>query len=1104
MLHRATLIRRSLLYYHRTHVGVLLGVALCAAILTGAMLVGDSVRYSLLQLALSRLGKTDLAIVSGDRFFSASLSERLSQSLQTDAAPLLHVRGTASADGGRRRANSIDLYGVDAHFWALAPRATTPPELPPEQAVLSRKVAERLELRVGDIFLLRVEKPDALPREAPLSSATDTDVALRVTVAGVVDDAAFGRFSLRAGQTAPLNVYVSLTWLAQRLDVPERANLLLLALRPGKDATVAPARQALASQWRLEDVGLTLRDLSETGEMELTSSRIFLDPAVVDAARRISPDSEGILTYFVNQLRHGERATPYSFVCAPGSLLLPPDLPEDAIVVSSWLADDLGLSEGDPLEMDYYVLGPLRRLEERTRSFRVHSIIPLERLAAVPGLIPPFPGLADAKSCRDWDPGVPIDLARIRKTDEAYWREHQGTPKALVSITAAQSMWSNRFGQLTALRFPTDARPLARLAGKLVQTLDPGAVGLALHPVRAEAIRASTEAMDFGQLFIGLSFFIVIAALALTSLLFVLAIEQRAGETGLLLAIGYPQRRVRRLLLVEGTVLAAAGTAVGTPLAVLYTRTVLWALGSVWQGAVGTSALQTHIAVGSVAAGAAATLLAALATMWITLRKQVTRNIRELQEDAWAYESASRKVKRRRAALLGLGCLIGVVVILCSVDAGRGKNAVGTFFGAGALLLLGGISLANAVLLGLAQERTHAGLSLRALILRGCARRRGRSLATVGTLACGVFLVIAVAANRHSPLVEAQRRESGTGGFAFYAETTLPILHNLNTDAGRKAYHLDAETLDGVSFVHLRLRTGDEASCLNLNRVKTPRVLGVDPAQFADRDAFTFAQLAGDVGVSGLSNPWLALDADLGPDVIPAIADRNVIIWSLGTAVGESIDMLDEAGRPIRMKFVAGLSNSVLQGSIIIGDNAFERLFPSVSGTRAFLVDAPHDRSADLQGSLSTAFQDVGMELEPAAARLAEFAIVENTYLSIFLALGGMGLLLGTVGMALVVSRNVLERRHELALLRSLGFSRRRICMLVFREHTHLLLAGLLVGTTAAVVAVLPSVLTAGGLIPYRLLAVLLAALGVSGLVWTLLAARLATAGALISALRNE
>ena len=80
----------------------------------------------------------------------------------------------------------------------------------------------------------------------------------------------------------------------------------------------------------------------------------------------------------------------------------------------------------------------------------------------------------------------------------------------------------------------------------------------------------------------------------------------------------------------------------------------------------------------------------------------------------------------------------------------------------------------------------------------------------------------------------------------------------------------------------------------------------------------------------------------------------------------------------------------------------------------------------------------------------ASFHRVENTYLSTFQALGGLGLLLGTFGLAAVMFRNVLERRRELALLRAVGYSRRKVSVMILAEAALLLGAGLAVGAGCA------------------------------------------------------
>src|SRR6185369_13744267 len=183
------------------------------------------------------------------------------------------------------------------------------------------------------------------------------------------------------------------------------------------------------------------------------------------------------------------------------------------------------------------------------------------------------------------------------------------------------------------------------------------------------------------------------------------------------------------------------------------------------------------------------------------------------------------------------------------------------------------------------------------------------------------------------------------------------------------------------------------------------------------------------------------------------------IQWALGKKIGDTIDYTDEQGRPFKVRLVGAVANSILQGNLIIDEAAFQRLFPGESGYRMFLIDVPPDKAATVSATLSRALQDVGLELTPAVERLNAFNAVQNTYLGTFQVLGGLGLLLGSAGLGVVVLRNVLERRGELGLLAAVGFRRRTLGRLVLLEHGALLGLGLGLGTVCAIVAILPAIL---------------------------------------------
>jgi len=1097
------LILRSLRHYWRTHLGVVLGAAVATAVLVGALLVGDSVRYSLRHFALARLGDVQAAIDSGDRFFREALLVPSGAGGQT--APALRLRGIAANSEGTARANNVQVLGVDTRFWTVGGFRAPAAEIGDDEVVLNDRLAGQLGVGKGGQVLLRVDKPTALSRDAPLVPTDDASVAMRLTVAAVATDAQFGRFSLRTNQIAPYNAFVPLTQLQKKLGLEGRANLFLVCLLPPSHGG-SPSGD-LRRVWQLTDIGVRQRSVRDGSAVELCSDRVFLDPPLAAAALKAFPGAVGVLAYFANELRVGDHRTPYSMVAAIGGLdgskavppLIPKDIDDDEVLINFWLAEDLQASPGDELEMTYFVIGPTRKLVEQKSRFRVRAVVPIEGLAADRTLMPNFPGLADVDNCRDWKPGIPIDLKKIRKKDEDYWARHRGAPKAFITLAAGQRIWGNRFGDLTAIRFPHPA-DRSRLEVAVLGKLHPADFGLALRPVREEALKASSQALDFGPLFLGLSFFLIAAAVLLTALLFVFGIEQRAEQMGTLLAVGFTPRRVRRLMLAEGGLLAVLGGAAGAYAGTLYTRVTLHALATVWRGAVARSAILYHAEPLTLVLGGVAGVVVALAAMWLTVRKQARKSPRELLAGAGGADLLEPRIARGRVGLwIAVGSIGAACVIVALLGARRDQAAAGGLFGAGALLLIGGLTLSHRLLSAAARPTQEPHMSLGGMGWRNSTRRRGRSLAVVALLACASFLVIAIGANRQDPTAHALSRSSGTGGFAFYGESAMPVYEDLNAEAGRKAYGLDAETMKGVSFVQVRVREGDDASCLNLNRAQAPRLLGVRPEALQSRKAFSFLKTA-----RAADKPWLLLNDDLGEGVVPAIGDDPTLTWGLKKSIGDTLDYTDGRGRPFKVKIVGVIGGSVLQGNLLIAEDAFIKRFPSEPGYRAFLIDASAERRDEVSKELSRAMQDVGLELTPAARRLADFSAVENTYLAIFQALGGLALLLGSVGLGVVVLRNVLERRGELALLRAVGFSKRSLRWLVLSEHWGLLVLGLATGTISALIAVLPALRSPGAGVPVVPLAVTLLAVVVSGFLWTWLAALLALRGPLLAALREE
>lgn len=1089
---------RSLIYYRKTHLWIILGTMMSTAILVGAFIIGDSVRYSLRKIVIDRLGDTEFALESGNRLFRAQVADELAAYLEVPVAPLLQTRGIAIAEGGERRMNGIQIVGVDARFGEMGGAAEFYDSLSPGEAIVNRLLAARLGVRENDEILIRMEKLDVMPKDVPLSLDSDASLARRFTIKGIASDSLFGRYSLRSDQISPETVYVSLPYLSEEMGFALRANVLLVSGRAENPLDVHMLDDMLKKVWSLTDAGYVLVDLPGRSAAELRSERIFLDPPMVEISQNVSRKAQPVLTYFVNELRRGDRATPYSFVSSPGPPVVPQDMKDEEIVINAWLAEDLDAEPGDLIRLTYHILGPGRDLQENTSDFRVKSVVPLQGIYADRDLLPDFPGLSGEENCRDWDPGIPVDLEKIRDKDEDYWDDFRGTPKAFVTLEAAQDMWANRFGNVTAIRFPDLKKDEVEAA--LIKELDPAVLGFVFQDVKKEGLRASSQSVDFSQLFLGLSFFIVIAALLLSGLLFVFSTESRSQENGLLLALGFSKKTVRRMVLREGAVLVVIGSLLGGVAGILYNGIILSALKTVWRGAVGTSALHIHVRLSSMLLGVSIGAAVAFFTLWLATRRQIKQPIAGLQRGLVPVDSI-RKKRPRMSLITGIFSLVAVIIILAVADFGRGDLAVAFFFLAGSLFLIAGMAFVDIALYAFGKKTDKVRMNSFKIGIRSNARKRTRSIVVIGILACGLFIVFTVGANRLSALKGAERRDSGTGGFALFGRSSMPVLYDLNTQKGKRFYGLSAAESNDVIFIPFRMKEGDDASCLNLNRVSTPPVLGVNPGELARRKAFTFADITDDVDPG---NPWLVLEKELPDGTIPAVADLSVIVWGLGKAVGDTLTYVDEKGGTFRIKLVGGLANSVFQGNVIISEKYFIQKYPSISGYRLFLIEAPIEKKDEVSAILSRVMQDQGMDLVPASTRLAEFNKVQNTYLSIFLILGSFGLLLGSVGLGIVVWRNINERRGELALLRAVGFSKKSVRTILLFEFAVLLAAGILLGVFAAFLATLPSLLTSGTEIPYPTILIILVIVGLNGGLWTYSAVTLASKEDLMPALRQE
>ena len=1080
---------RNLRYYLPHNLTTAAGIMMATAVIGGALIIGDSVRASLFKLVGDRLGKVEYAVIQQENYFRSALAGELAGKTGTDCAAVLRVEAFLASEHGAVKAN---LYGVSRDFFRLSP-AGDEYSLPPDTVWLNRTAMQAAGIKTGETALLRVLKPDRMPADIPVTSLDRATAALRVQCGEIIPNSHFGDFSLINSQVLPVNIFVDREWLAGKLGIPGRADWLLAAQGSNPAALTAALKKSITA----DDLGWKFSKLPDR-EIALKCDRVFIPRQVVNAIDKLKLEHRLILTGFVNKIESGKFSTPYSFVCGMQDKNYPEgDESCPNLWVSGWLAGDLALRTGDKVKMSYYVISPLRTLIEQSTEFKVAGIYTLKDNLSSRELMPDYPGMTDSENCRDWSTGLPIDTSRIRQRDEAYWELYRGTPKAFVSYKTAARIWGNRFGEATACRFSGKNTPL-EISEKLLAQLPAQDLNLQWTPVLQDGMHGSRNAVDFGQLFLGLSFFVVAAALLLTAVLAGFNLERRANDIMTLTALGWERRRIRKMLFIEHGAVAVSGAACGIPLAVLYGRGLLWGIATAWSGAIGRTRLVFEVNSATLLMTFAISCAISLLVLFIVqsgfFKK---RPVATVCQQFTALKSSGQWHQDRRLRTAGALLLSAAVVML--LNPGQGQARAGIFFGCGSLLLTGSLLLCLFTVLRLPALFRNRRPGMILCGLRNCSRRPGRSLAAIALLSCGIFLITAVSVNRQGVLRDPARQDSGTGGFALYIETALPVLADISTAAGRLRYHLDLP--ENTRFVQLCAAPGSEASCLNLNRVTRPRILGVVPEELASR--FSFAGVM--PGSGRYASPWELLNRDSADsEIIPAIADMAVINWSLGKQPGDTIEYEGENGRRWKLLLVGGLDNSLFQGSVLVSRQNFLRMFPDISGSKIMLADAAPKDLKPLISNLAKGLTVTGPQIEDSALRLARYNVVPNTYLMIFLALGGLGLITGSTGLGVLMLRNMLERLPEFAWMRAAGFSRRDLLTMLLAEHLFIFICGLCCGIIGAAAAILPALSSPAGSPPWSGLALFFACLLLTAGAVTALTACYASRLNIIAALRNE
>ena len=1102
-----------------------------ALVITGSLIAGESLRTSITRAAYENLGEVD-EIITSDRFFNGSISDGLAAHgmLMNEVdhiVPLIYLEGSAGSTTTGMRTMDARIIGFEDSFLELGTLTSVKGkdlggDLELNEVYVNEELSRELNVGNGDVVNISFFSPEESFEAIFLGDRSLTNTIIRFEISDVVKDSSLGRFQLSPHRDPPENVYIPMDSLRRFLSTENAINTILVSNNGDERKGVKESERvsgllsgALDDVIGHRDAGLRISENPDLNYVKLESENVFLpyryyevlneDPASF-GADAVSPVS----TYFWNSLSFENRSVPYSTVTAmdirkdrefgsftvnvssggQGSL---ESLEGNGIMLNTWTAEQLQVSFGDVVSMNYSILDDRYRISNLNESFTVEHIVEMQGKAADRGLMPPFPGIEGKNSAFDWDPPFPLDLELMGEEDEEYWDLYGGTPKAFIGLERGTDMWGTDVGNITQIRFsPAEGVELSELKNGLEMVLQEiitkEDLALSIREVKQDALESADGIVLFTEMFLAFSGTGIAASALLLVLLVALRIDSRTVEIGLLRTFGFRKRNVRDIFLVENSILSIAGGGMGTLLGLLFGGFIITGLNSFWSPIVEDSAVRFSFTMDDLVIGFCAGSIISIISMTIGLHHEGKRTMIQALKRIPNYRKKDATLLRRgkggfQEKFVGKGRYLeevsGMLMVVCALVVLYSYIEDGSvlvlFLVTGFLTLIGLLLVFHSLLMRIAESGlpggSPGGFSGRGPVdvsggisgkrisgsgrwyldhaIRNAAREPKRTTITVILFSLTLFVLVSLTANLQGVMYDRDRVvEEAGGGYEIMGESTNPIFADLANERSREDVGIDSAVFDELEIEQFRTKGNVGGTCSNLNRNADPRIIGAHESFFRD-NAFPFVRHR-DLR-EGDRSAWDLLRHQGVDDGIPAIGDYNTVVWILGLELGSRVELQDEQGNAVHLRIVGIIKNSIFQGSLFIWDEWFESLYPTNPGYTLFLFRSGVDDHEPQMDGIEQSLAGYGFEAHSVESLAIQNIEVENTYISVFQVLLIFGVIIGTLGVGVVVSRNMMERRWEMGILRAVGITRGMLFRIILMENSFMIVSGMLIGTLAGV-----------------------------------------------------
>ena len=307
---------RNLIHYARYYRLIALATVIAVAVIVGSLLIGDSVRTTLINRVNERLGDTETVLFTSYSFLDETILDKPVLS-DPDAKGILFVEGFVSEG---TRLLPVTIWGIDHD------------SIREGQLKMNESLSQELSRNLGEDVALRLPSSGLIP-SGSLFVTKNYTTSLRLTHAGIMPISEGGNLSLKSDQTLPFNIFVNRKELAHTLGLDGKVNVILFNQKIDE--------KDLASIWEPQYSGLKVQPYADG--ITLLSDQVFIPERVVEAISRPENAPNRLFSYLANAITSKNGAIPYSFVTALDTFA-GNKLETNEAILSDYSAHRLGIS----------------------------------------------------------------------------------------------------------------------------------------------------------------------------------------------------------------------------------------------------------------------------------------------------------------------------------------------------------------------------------------------------------------------------------------------------------------------------------------------------------------------------------------------------------------------------------------------------------------------------------------------------------------------------------------------------------------------------------------------------------------------------------------